>query len=133
MSQSHSNSEFLLLSRGRWDESASKDDIDAAIAKFYDWYSTHLASGRIKPGSRLHTDIAIVSKAGLKSGSVTDGPFSETKEVIGGYWIIVAPNLQAAAEFAAQSPCLQYGIYYEIRPLDPSRASAHDITSETPR
>ena len=133
MSLSQNNSEFLLLSRGQWDKSASKNDIEAAIAKFYEWYSSNMASGRIKPGSRLTTEITIVSKSGLKSGSVTDGPFGETKEIIGGYWIIVAPNLREAAEFAAQSPVLPYGLYYEIRPLDPERGSVFKPSNETPR
>ena len=133
MSQAPSNSDYLLLSRGQWDKNASKDDIEAAIAKFYDWYGRNLAAGRIKPGSRLSTDIAVVSRSGVKSGNVIDGPFGESKEIIGGYWIIVAPSLHAAAELAAESPCLAYGLQYEIRPLETERGSAYRITNETPR
>src|SRR5687768_13029941 len=111
-------SEYLVLSRGQWDKSASKNDIETAISKFYDWYSRNLETGRMKPGSRLSTEIAIVSKSGLKSGTVTDGPFGEAKEIIGGYWIIVAPSLREAAELAAQNPCVPYGLHYEVRPLE---------------
>ncbi len=133
MSHTTSNSDYLVLSRGKWDENASKQDIEAAIARFYDWYTKNLEAGRMKPGSRLSTEIAVVSKSGLKSGTVTDGPFGETKEVIGGYWIIVAPSLREAAELAAENPCLPYGLHYEIRPLEAERASAYKLANETPR
>lgn len=129
MSTKSSNSDYLLLSRGQWDKGASKADIEAAIAKFYDWYSRNLEMGRFKPGSRLSTEAAWVSKSGI----TTDGPFGEAKEVIGGYWLIVARSLQEAAELAAQNPCVQHGLHFEIRPLEAERASAFKQTNETPR
>jgi len=63
--------EYLVLSRGQWDKNASKEDIERAIQKFYDWYGRNLEAGRMKAGSRLSTERAVVSKAGI----VTDGPF----------------------------------------------------------
>jgi hypothetical protein len=117
---------YLVLSRGQWDKDASKENIEAAIQKFYDWYARNIDAGRMKPGSRLSTDAAIVSRSGIR----TDGPFSETKEVIGGYWIIVARSLGEAAELAAQNPCAQYGLQFEIRPLESTRASAYNTTNE---
>lgn len=121
-------SDYLVLSRGQWDKNARKQDIEAAIQKFYDWYSGNLASGRFKPGSRLSTEIAIVSRSGI----TTDGPFGESKEVIGGYWIISARSLKEAAEVAAQNPCIQHGLRFEIRPLVAERASAYNVTNENP-
>jgi hypothetical protein len=122
------SSEYLVLSRGQWDKGASKEDIEAAIQKFYEWYERNLKDGRMKPGSRLSTEIAMVSKSGI----VTDGPFGEAKEVIGGYWFIVARNLHEAANLAAQNPCAQYGLSFEIRPLESARASAYKTANETP-
>src|SRR6185436_4677959 len=107
-------SEFLVLSRGQWDKEVSKADIEAAIANFYEWYGRNLETGRFKPGSRLGTGAAMVSKSGI----LTDGPFGEAKEIIGGYWIIVANTLRDAAEIAAQNPCVQHGLQFEIRPLE---------------
>ena len=121
-------SDFLLLSRGQWDKASDKADIEAAIGKFYDWYEANLAKGLFKPGSRLTTDAALVSREGIR----TDGPFAEGKEIIGGYWIIVAESLEAAAALASESAVLQHGIYYEIRPLESERGSAYRITNETP-
>jgi hypothetical protein len=128
MKQQSSPGEYLVLSRGQWDKDASKADIESAIQKFYDWYERNLKAGRMKPGSRLSTDTAMVSRSGI----VTDGPFGETKEVVGGYWFIVARSLREAAEIAAENPCAQYGLRFEIRPLEAARASAYDITNETP-
>jgi hypothetical protein len=121
-------SEFLLLSRGQWDRASDKAAIEAAIGKFYAWYEANLAAGRFKPGSRLTTDAALVTRDGIR----TDGPFAEGKEVIGGYWIIVADSLAAAAALAAESAVLAHGIRYEIRPLETERGSAYRHTNETP-
>jgi hypothetical protein len=128
MNEPSSLSEYLVLSRGQWDANASRDDIETAIQKFYDWYARNLEAGRMKAGSRLSIERAVVSKTGI----VTDGPFGESKEVVGGYWFIVARNLPEAAELAAQNPCAQYGLTFEVRPLESARASVHNITNENP-
>ena len=122
------SSEYLLLSRGQWDKASSKADIEASIERFYAWYDANLEKGVFKPGSRLTMDAALVARDGIR----TDGPFAEGKEVIGGYWIIVADSLADAAAIAAKSPVLAHGIRYEIRPLEAERGSAYRITNETP-
>jgi hypothetical protein len=122
------SSEYLVLSRGQWDKDASKEDIDAAIIKFYDWLERNIEAGKMKTGSRLSRERAVVSRAGI----VTDGPFGEGKEVVGGYWFIVARSLREAANLAAQNPCAQYGLSFEIRPLEAERASAYKVANETP-
>ena len=121
-------SEYLVLSRGQWDKDASKEDIEVAIAKFYDWLQRNIEAGKMKTGSRLSRERAVVSKRGI----VTDAPIGEAKEVVGGYWFIVAASLDEAASLAAQNPCAQYGLTYEIRPLEAERASAYRAANETP-
>jgi hypothetical protein len=119
---------FLLLSRGQWDQASSKADIEAAIDRFYAWYEANIAKGLFEPGSRLTTGAALVTREGIR----TDGPFAEGKEVIGGYWIIVAENLAAAAALASENPVLAHGLSFEIRPLETQRGSAYRHTNETP-
>ena len=121
-------SEYLVLSRGQWDKNASKEDIESAIKKFYDWYARNVDAGRMKAGSRLSIERAVVSKTGI----LTDGPFGEAKEVVGGYWFIVAHNLREAAALAAQNPCAQFGLTFEIRPLESAQASVYNTTNENP-
>jgi hypothetical protein len=122
------SSDYLLLSRGQWDKASSKADIEAAIDKFYAWYEANLAKGIFKPGSRLTMDAALVTRDGIR----TDGPFAESKEVIGGYWIIVAESLADAAAIASENPVLPHGLNFEIRPLESERGSAFRHTNETP-
>ena len=120
-------SDYLLISRGQWDESASKDEVQDAIDQFYVWYEKGLADGVLKPGSRLEHRGKQVSRTGI-----TDGPFAEAKELVGGYWFIVANSLDEAARIAAQNPCLAYGLTLEIRPLEAARARVENVTNETP-
>lgn len=119
--------DFLVLSRGRWDEDKTPEEIQAAIDRFYGWYERCLAEGRMKPGQRLAMEGKLVSRS-----AVVDGPFTEAKEVIGGYWFIVAGSLEEAAAIAGENPCLSCGLQYEVRPVDPQRASAYAVASETP-
>lgn len=127
MSSSASPNEYLLLSRGQWDPAKSKEEIQAAIDDFYAWYERLVAEGTFRRGHRLATGTKLVSRAG-----VIDGPFAEAKEVIGGYWFIVAASLQEAAAIAAKNPCLACGLSYEVRPIEIERASAYRESNETP-
>jgi hypothetical protein len=122
-----SHPEFLVISRGRWDADASQEDVQLAIDNFYAWLERNVAAGRMRRGSRLQPEIRVVSRSGI-----TDGPFAETKELIGGYWFIIARDLDEAATLAAGNPCKQFGLSYEIRPLDPEKAVAKSIANETP-
>jgi hypothetical protein len=112
--------EYLVVSRGQWDK-------QVAIDQFYAWYDRNVEAGRMQTGHRLSTEGRVVSKAG-----VTDGPFVETKEVIGGIWFIVADSLEGAAALAAENPCIACGLSFEIRPIEPKRASAYVPSNETP-
>ena len=128
MNEQTALSEYLVISRGQWDPNLSRDAIQHAIDRFYVWHGELVNQGKMKGGQRLARQAKIVSKTGT-----TDGPFAETKEVIGGYWFILARSLDEAAELAAGNPCLACGLSYEIRPIESARASAFALTTETPR
>ena len=119
--------EYLLISRGHWDAAKSPEEVQAAIDAFYDWHAGLVAQGKFKRGQRLATPAKLVSRTG-----VTDGPFTEAKEVVGGYWFVYADSLEDAARIAADSPCLACGLAYEIRPIEPQQASAFRESNETP-
>ena len=127
MPETPSTAEYLLLSRGQWNPAKSKEEIQAAIDNFYTWHEKLVAECKFKPGQRLATGGMVVSQDGIM-----DGPFTEAKEVIGGYWFIVAGSLQEAAAIAAQNPCLACGLTYEVRPIETERASAFRLSNETP-
>jgi len=127
MSDTPPKSEYLLLSRGQWEPGKSPEEIQAAIDDFYAWHEQLVMEGKFKPGQRLATGGKLVTRSGI-----TDGPYSEAKEVIGGYWFIVATSLLEAAAIAALNPCLACGLEFEVRPIEVERASAFRNGNETP-
>ena len=128
MSTPTTRSEYLVISRGQWDPGLPPEEIQKAIDQFYLWLDRLVDEGKMKTGQRL----AVEGKTVARNNVVTDGPFGETKEVIGGYWFIVAGSLDEAAEIAQGNPCLECGLFYEIRPIDPQPATAFTVTNETP-
>jgi hypothetical protein len=50
---------------------------------------------------------------------LTDGPFADTKEIFGGYFLVEAPDLDSALEVACRVPALRFGGSVEVRPLGP--------------
>lgn len=128
MEQPTNKAEYLVISRGQWDVNATPEQIQKAIDDFYVWLAQMVTVGKMKTGQRLDTGGITVSR----NKTFTDGPFGESKEVIGGYWFILARSLAEAAEIASGNPCLKCGLFYEIRPIDPERASAFSVTNETP-
>jgi hypothetical protein len=128
MSSKEQQSEYLVISRGQWDSDKSPEEIQEAIDAFYVWHDVLVDAGKMKSGQRLARESMMVSRHG-----VTDGPFTEAKEVIGGYWFFLAGSLAEAAALAAQNPCMACGLSYEVRPVESVRCSAFEETSETPR
>ena len=53
----------------------------------------------------------------VREGLVTDGPFADTKEVLGGYYVLEAADLDEALEFALRIPAVRLGGAVEVRPL----------------
>ncbi|HEX7768581.1 MAG TPA: YciI family protein [Dokdonella sp.] len=127
MGESAPSSEFLVLSRGRWDEDATAERIETAIDAFYAWLDREVAAGRMKTGQRLATGGRTVGR-----DFVSDGPFGESKEIIGGYWFIIARDLDEAQAIIAGNPCMALGLFFELRPVETARASAYAVTNETP-
>jgi hypothetical protein len=112
MSEQH---EYLVIARGQWDAGVSRDEIQGAIDKFYSWLERLVEEGKMQRGQRLTYE----GKTVRRNNVITDGPFGESKEVIGGYWFILANTLDEAAQIAQGNPCLEYGMFFEIRPIDP--------------
>lgn len=125
---SNAPSEYLVLSRGQWDPEATAEQIEAVIERFYAWHDRLVAEGRMRPGQRLAREGRVVTRQ-----RVADGPYSESKELIGGYWFILAGSLEEAAALLSENPCLACGLSCEVRPIEPRRASAFAASCETPR
>ena len=105
---------YLLLIAGT--EDRLNDD-----ARHQAWgnYSQELISGdKMRGGERLRPAAAATTLriAGGKR-LLSDGPFAETKEQLGGFYVVEAANLDEAVELASKMPHLQDGGSVEIRPI----------------
>ncbi|HZC34098.1 MAG TPA: YciI family protein [Chthoniobacterales bacterium] len=119
MSEQPPSTEFLVISRGQWDSTLSRKEKQNVIDRFYTWLDQLVHEGKMKRGQRLKYEGKTI---GRKS-AITDGPFGESKEVIGGYWFVLAHSLDEAVQIAKTNPCLDHGLFVEIRPIDPQFAT----------
>ncbi len=116
MSTSTSKSEYLLLFRGtEWDKGLSPEELQKVMGQFMGWFDRLTQEGVLKAGQPLAREGKIVSGKGGRS--VADGPFAESKEAIGGYFLLHAASLEQAVEIAKECPVLNYGSSVEVRPV----------------
>ena len=107
-------SEFTFLFRGR-DPFSSQEERLRAMEVWYKWFKELSDKGHlVDPGRPLEPGGKVVS--GVKK-IVTDGPFSEIKDVIGGYIIVEAADIEHATDIAKGSPVLDIDGSVEIRPV----------------
>jgi len=94
-------------------------DMAKVLGEYRAWSEKLRAAGQYDDGNKLADDAGRIMRPGKDGGiSVTDGPFAETKELLGGYYIVVAPDYDAAVEIARGSPHLKYGGRIEVRRVD---------------
>ena len=110
--------DFLLVFRN--DEKGlpqgSPEEMQARMKKWMDWMGNFAAQNKlIDRGNRLHADGKIVNPGNV----ITDGPYIEVKELIGGYTLIRAESLDEAAEMAKNCPILEFGGNVEVREINP--------------
>jgi len=108
--------EFIIFFRGsQWDKDLSPEEIQKVMGQFMGWFERLREEGRLKAGQPLERQGKIVS--GKKGRTVADGPFAESKEAVGGYFLLTVADLDEAVEIAQQCPILEYGSTVEVRPV----------------
>ena len=106
----------MVLFRGaHWDRGLSTDELQQAMDKVIAWFEGLNQRGKIKGAQPLGGQGRVIS--GTNGRFVVDGPFTETKEAVGGYLVLQADNLAEAVEIARSMPALRYGISVEVRPI----------------
>lgn len=107
-------SDFTFLYRGR-DTTASPEQMQKTMEKWRAWFKELGEKGHLKDiGHPLeHTGKVVKGK----QKSVTDGPFAEAKDVVGGFSLIQARDLNHAVELSKDCPILEVGGSVEVRQI----------------
>ncbi len=94
----------------------TEDEQQAWYAEIMAWYEKHGASGTLADGGHQLQGPETAKTA--RASGVTDGPFIESKEVLGGYSVLEAANVDEAIEVASTWPGVDRGlITVEVRPV----------------
>ena len=108
---------MMLIADAQDGMARSTEEEQATYGRIAEWWNEHAAAGRIIEGHELQpSSTATTVRIGEDGGTtVTDGPFAEGKEMVGGYGILDVPDLDAALALAATWPGGATSL--EIRPI----------------
>ena len=111
-----SQSDYMLLFRGSdWQKHLSPEQLHTVVSDWATWFERSIREGKCTGGHPLHHEGKLVS--GKNGRVVTDGPFAESKEAIGGYFYLQVAGMEEALEIAKQCPGLEHGCIVEVRPV----------------
>jgi hypothetical protein len=107
--------DFLFVFRDKgMPANVSPDEMQAMTKRWMDWLGGIAAQNKLGDrGNRLFPSGKVVKPGNV----ITDGPYSEIKESIGGYSIVKADSLEEAAEMAKGCPGLTVGGNVEVREI----------------
>ena len=115
MNIENQNGYMLLYRSDEWYNKLSHQELHSLMDQNKTWIEKLTAQGKAKPGRALERRGAIVS--GKNGRFITDGPFAESKEAIGGYLVLDVETIEEAIAIAQTIPGLAYGGSIEVRPL----------------
>lgn len=95
------------------------EQMQHVIGEYIAWAQKLGQEGKLEGGQKLKDEGGKVLKSAGKQVSVVDGPYSETKEIIGGYYLIKAKSYAEAVEIAKTCPHMKYGAKIDVREIDP--------------
>jgi hypothetical protein len=111
---------YLLLLHE--DESQRRDipqaKLMAMIKEYGEWAAKLRADNRLVSGEKLSDDHGRVVRDRQGKVTVTDGPYAESKEVVGGFFIIAAKDYDEACKIAQGCPHLKHYGRVEVRQID---------------
>jgi hypothetical protein len=117
--------QYMLLIYG--DESVwntmSSQQMAKVMEEYVDYSNQLAAAGVLRGGSEL-APVATATTVRVRNGKplLSDGPFAETREQLGGYYLIDVPTLDDAIHWAAKVPSAPIGAI-EVRPLTDNQAN----------
>jgi hypothetical protein len=106
---------FLIRTEGDHLEDLSPEDQKAHVQKVGGYIGKLMEEGKLKSAQPLEMEGTIITSP---KGKLKDGPYNETKEVIAGYFLIEANNLQEAIAIAKENLVLENeNARIEVRPI----------------
>ena len=113
--------QYLLMccfDESRWSSLPESERADV-MREYGQFHAAIVESGHYRGGAKLCASSAAATVR-RKNGKavITDGPFAETKEQLGGYHLVECSNLDEALSIAMRIPTLRVGGTVEVRPLD---------------
>lgn len=114
----NSSSPYLLLFRNAGADvhaHLTAEQRAAMTRQWNDWFEALAAKGQVEHANPLSLDGRVVTGPG--GARVTDGPYAEGKEIIGGYFFLTVADIDEATEIAKHCPGLSIGLTVEVRPV----------------
>lgn len=113
--------EYLLLLRGgdgprRAGEEVSPAEMEAYLTPYRDWLAELTRDGSLLSARRLDADGSKTLRGAGGDVAVIDGPYTESKDIVGGYYLIGAGSRAEALAIARRCPHLANGGSVEFRP-----------------
>ena len=129
MSAQTTKSEYILLFRGNdWHKGLSPEEMEKVAGQWMAWFNRLTEQGKAIAGKPLKGEGKIVS--GRNGRVVADGPFAESKEAIGGYFLLQVNGPDEAVSIAQECPGLAYGAVVEVRPVAEECPIAEEARAE---
>ncbi len=106
--------EYMLIFRGTdWHQGLSPEQMQMVAGQWMAWFQRLTTEGKVVAGNPLEKEGKVVS--GRNGRVVADGPFAESKEAVGGYFLLKVGSLDEAVAIARECPGLAYGVQVEVR------------------
>jgi hypothetical protein len=119
---------YMLLFRGNdWLKNLSSEEKQKVTDQWMTWFRKLTNEGKAIAGNPLEREGKIVSG---KNRMVSDGPFAESKEAIGGYFLLAVATFDDAVAIAQECPGLPYGVKVEVRPVAAECPVASELKQE---
>lgn len=125
MNDTKSTNQYMLFFRGNdWTKGLSPEQIQSVMNQWKSWFERFSAQGKVQGGHPLERAARIVS--GKNGRIVSDGPFTEAKEAIGGYFMLNVDGYDEAVAIAKGCPGLEHGCVVEVRQVAATCACARE-------
>jgi hypothetical protein len=109
--------QYMLLIYGDPAAAPGPEEQEAQYAEWLNYTNALVASGAMVSGAPLE-DTTAAATVRVRDGetAISEGPFADTKEILGGYYLVDVPDRDAAVALAAKMPNIEYGAV-EVRPV----------------